>query len=235
MHLRLFIFALVLISLFGWQNHAGAETTDENRRVSETLHGNESVEDEMSNESEEIVDESGIIETDSATDEIIPEQNTFLIFAQMISALALVIVLIYLLLRFVNKRSQSFRSTQMLQNIGGVSLGQSRSVQLVKVGERILVVGVGETIQLLREIDDKKEMELLVKKQQEQFEQLDQPLNKFISFVSGKFTSNKKQEKLKNVPNKANQNEFKDLLEKQLKDLSKSQKNLHDAARERDQ
>ncbi|GAE36040.1 flagellar biosynthetic protein FliO [Halalkalibacter akibai] len=239
MRMRLLIIALFSSTLLGLQQPVVADTTDENRRVSETLLGNESRDE---SETEVIVEESP-----NATDanesnapaDIIPEQNTFLIFAQMISALALVIVLIYLLLRFVNKRSQTFRSSQVLQNIGGVPLGANRSVQLVKVGDRLLVVGVGETIQLLREIEDKQEIEKLLNQQQEQFEQFEQPITKVVKLLSNVTAKKANSNNQSNVNNglkaKTEQDDFKKLLSNQLKDLSKSQKKVHDAVREREE
>ncbi|MFC0558593.1 flagellar biosynthetic protein FliO [Halalkalibacter alkalisediminis] len=230
MRIRFLIIALILSSLLGLQQHVAAETPDENRRVNETLKGNDSTVENVNEEAPAVTD-PWTNDTEPVSDEIIPEQNTFLIFAQMISALALVIVLIYLLLRFLNKRSQSFRSTQMLQNIGGVPLGANRSVQLVKVGNRVLVVGVGESIHLLREIEDAEEVNLIVNQQKEQFEQLDQPINKLFTFVSKKIGLNKA---YPSFTSKSNEDAFKNLLSKQLEDVSKSQEKLYDAVRERD-
>lgn len=39
-------------------------------------------------------------------------------------------------------------------------------MQLVKVGDKLLVVGVGESVQLLHTIEDQAEIEALLKKQQ---------------------------------------------------------------------
>lgn len=62
-----------------------------------------------------------------------------------------------------------------MENLGGTGLGANRSVQLVKVGGRILVVGVGENIQLLKEIDDPKEYEQLLKDHNDKIDQMIQP------------------------------------------------------------
>ncbi|OMI08285.1 flagella biosynthesis protein FliZ [Bacillus swezeyi] len=80
-------------------------------------------------------------------------------FVKMIGALLFVIFLIYALVKFMNKRNRLLKPFQYVENIGGTSLGQNKSVQLIKVGNRVLVVGVGENIQLLKEIDDEKEYE----------------------------------------------------------------------------
>ncbi|EME74282.1 flagella biosynthesis regulatory protein FliZ [Bacillus sonorensis] len=79
-------------------------------------------------------------------------------FVKMIGALLFVIFLIYALVKFMNKRNKLLKPFQYVENIGGTALGQNRSVQLVKVGNKVLVVGVGENIQLLKEIDDEEDV-----------------------------------------------------------------------------
>lgn len=221
--------ALTLLLLTGLPfQSASAEPTDENRSVAESLTDEGPVDEaEEGNQETPVMSEE---EPLGAADEpeVFAQQNTFLIFAQMIAALAFVIFLIYFLLRFLTKRSQSYRSTQMLQNIGGVPLGANRSVQLLKVGDRLLVVGVGETIQLLKEIDQKAEIDRLLMQQQEQLEKFDQPINKLLSLLR---SASKKSQ---SVPLESNNNAFKELLAKQLKGVSDSQHKLHDAVRERD-
>jgi flagellar protein FliO/FliZ len=94
---------------------------------------------------------------------ILPIENqlNFVDYIKMLFSLLFVIALIYVLLRFINKRSRLFGQAQMLDNLGGIPLGANRSVQLIKVGERILVLGVGESIQLLKELEGREEIELL--------------------------------------------------------------------------
>ncbi|MCP3739105.1 flagellar biosynthetic protein FliO [Rossellomorea sp. BNER] len=81
----------------------------------------------------------------------------FLDYVKMLFALVFVIALIYGLLKVINQKSRSFQQSKLIHNLGGTPLGGNRSVQVVKVGTRILVLGVGEDIQLLKEIDSEKE------------------------------------------------------------------------------
>lgn len=234
-----FVFLLLLVIGFPLQS-ASAETTDENRSVFESLeeapiedsqeHHQESPEtiSEEQNEAEDTQNEA------AEESEPFAEQNTIWIFVQMIAALAFVVFLIYALLRFLNKRSQTYRSTQMLQNIGGVPLGANRSVQIVKVGDRLLVVGVGETIQLLKEIENPDEIDQLLQQKQEQIEQFDQPINKIFGLLKNQVGTKKSPVPFENQSSQSNSDAFKELLSKQLKDVSKSQQKLHDAVRERD-
>lgn len=87
--------------------------------------------------------------------------NLFLTFLKLFFSLLLVLALIYLLYHFVVKRTGKFAQVNALKNMGGVSLGANRSLQLVRVGNEILVVGVGETVQLIKEITDPEAIQSL--------------------------------------------------------------------------
>ncbi|MCA1053523.1 flagellar biosynthetic protein FliO [Rossellomorea aquimaris] len=82
---------------------------------------------------------------------------TFFDYVKMIFALIFVVALIYFLLKFINQKGRSFQQTKMINHLGGAPLGGNRSVQVVKVGNQVLVLGVGEDIQLLKEIADEQE------------------------------------------------------------------------------
>jgi flagellar protein FliO/FliZ len=96
-------------------------------------------------------------------------------FLRMIFATIFVVALLYILLKFINKKSKSYQKANSVENLGGTGLGANRSVQLVKVGGRILVIGVGENIQLLKEIDDPEEYEQLLKDHNDKIDQMIQP------------------------------------------------------------
>ncbi|WP_442599511.1 flagellar biosynthetic protein FliO [Neobacillus sp. D3-1R] len=141
---------------------------------------------------------------------------TFFDFVKMIFALLFVIALLYAVLKFVNKKSKSFQSTQMVENLGGTSLGSNRSVQMIKVGNRILVVGVGETIQLLKEIDDQEEYREMIEAYNQRMEQMIQPSDIVTKLLE---RTNKVKSSLPE-----DENQFATLLKKQLKDISNGRK-----------
>ncbi|MDE5412954.1 flagellar biosynthetic protein FliO [Alkalihalobacterium chitinilyticum] len=149
----------------------------------------------------------------------------FMLFMQMIAALAVVIALIYIMLRFVGKRTRSFRDHQTLQSIGGVPLGANRSLQMIKLGDRILVVGVGETIQLIKEIDDETEVAKIMEQHQSEFDRLEEPLTKASTWINQLVTK-------KNQENTKKTLDFSELLDKQLQDVSKSQQQIREAMKE---
>lgn len=155
------------------------------------------------------------------------EDNYVVIFIKMLFALAVVVVIIVFLLKYIGKKSQSYHSTRTLQNIGGVPLGANKSVQLIKVGNQILVVGVGESIQLLKEINDETEVNQIIQQQMQQTDIEQTPFfTHFFNRLKDSATSNKLS---------GNDINFKNLLEKQLKDVKESQKKIYAAIKEKDQ
>lgn len=113
-------------------------------------------------------------ETESNT-EVIQKENTPLEadsggvsitvwdYIKMIFALLFVVALLYGVLRLLNKRNRNFQHNQLIQNLGGVGVGQGKSIQLMQVGNSLYLVGIGENINLLKEITDPQEVEELTK------------------------------------------------------------------------
>jgi len=83
-------------------------------------------------------------------------------YIKMVLALIFVVALFYALMKFLNKRNLNFQRNQLVQNLGGLSLGAQKSVQLLQVGKTLYLVGVGEDVQLLREITDPEEVATLL-------------------------------------------------------------------------
>lgn len=108
-------------------------------------------------------DQSHSAQTNSnnASPSVLGGSNLFIDFVKIVFALLLVLALIYLLYRFAAKRTGKFRTRNALKNLGGVSVGTNRSVQLIRVGNEVMVIGVGDTVQLLKEISDPAEIEVL--------------------------------------------------------------------------
>jgi flagellar protein FliO/FliZ len=90
---------------------------------------------------------------------------------KMILALFFVVALLYFLLKFINQKSRSFQKNRLIQNFGGTPLGGNKSIQIIKAGERILILGVGDDIRLIKEIDDADEIEGFIRQYNENLEQ----------------------------------------------------------------
>jgi flagellar protein FliO/FliZ len=138
---------------------------------------------------------------------------------RLIGATLLVISLIYGLLKFLYRRGQLFSGKKgVIEHLGGTSVGANRSVQLIKVGNRILVIGVGESIQLLREIAEEDEIKEILALHNERLEQMLEP-GKWGARLRDYLADKRKQ------PNGAD-DKFRNMLLKEMQELSVKRKQL---------
>ncbi|MEK5039538.1 flagellar biosynthetic protein FliO [Sporosarcina sp. FSL K6-3457] len=83
-------------------------------------------------------------------------------YIKVMVALLFVVGLLFGLLKVVNRKNRLYDKNRFMKNMGGLSLGQHKSIQLVVIGESYYLVGVGDDIRLLKEITDPAEIEKLV-------------------------------------------------------------------------
>lgn len=140
---------------------------------------------------------------------------TFMDFLRMVLATAFVAGLLYFLLRFINKKSMSYKSSQLVENLGGTSLGANRSVQIVKAGNRLLIVGVGENIKLLKEIDDPEEYKQVIEDYNNKVEQMVQPSDIVTKLL-----------KRTNKEDSRGNSNFSTILKSQLNDMATGRKKM---------
>lgn len=84
-------------------------------------------------------------------------------FIKLIIVLVLILGLIYAFLMFLKKKNAMFHQVKALENLGGISVGQNKSLQIVRVGSKFYLIGVGDNVELLQEIDDEVFIEELTK------------------------------------------------------------------------
>ena len=77
-------------------------------------------------------------------------------------ALAIVITLLIFTIKFLSKRNRAWGTARGLRSLGGISLGQNSSMQIIEVANRIYVVGVGEQVTLLDKLDDPETVEQII-------------------------------------------------------------------------
>jgi flagellar protein FliO/FliZ len=192
--------------------HAG---TDDNKSVSDALKENQKKEDKGTNEENDAPSPLLVEEGEATT---VDHQFSAFDFFNVIFALFLVLMLLYVTLRFIKKKNQTYTYTKTMMNLGGTSLGGNRSVQLVKIGDRILILGVGEDIQLLKEIDSDEEVEQILTSQQNEVQQMLQPSD-LVSKILGQVKALRKE-------NQVADDSFKSILSKQLSELSNGRKKM---------
>ncbi|MED1864223.1 flagellar biosynthetic protein FliO [Fictibacillus nanhaiensis] len=89
-------------------------------------------------------------------------ESTFMMLVKLVFMLGIVLAILYFVLRFIQRKSVSFQDGKNLQSLGGIGIGQNRSVQLIKSGNSVLVVGVGDSVTLLKEITDENEVQMML-------------------------------------------------------------------------
>ena len=82
-------------------------------------------------------------------------------YIKTVLALLFVVGLLLALLKFINRKNRMFDQNRLMKNVGGLSLGQQKSIQLVVIGGSYYLVGVGDEVRLLKEITDPQEIEAL--------------------------------------------------------------------------
>jgi|GEM_PF-1004524 flagellar protein FliO/FliZ len=87
-----------------------------------------------------------------------PPQSGIGSLIAVVLALGFVIVLIMLLVRFLATRNQFWSRTGAIRHLGGIGVGQQKSVQLVQIGKKLYVIGVGNDVRLLDKIEDEEEI-----------------------------------------------------------------------------
>lgn len=207
------VLLLVLIALLGSNQGAFAEQFNSIK---------DCLEDESKCSEDQLKEVENNEETTADNNENTPTVGlTFWDFLKMIFATIFVIALLYTVLKFINKRSRSFSSNQLVENLGGTALGTNRSIQIVKIGNRVLVVGVGEDVKLLKEIDDEEEARQIIEDYNNRMDQLVQPSDIVTKLIER--TRNMKQSNRGEASSS-----FSSTLKAQLEELSKGRKKLLD-------
>jgi flagellar protein FliO/FliZ len=145
-------------------------------------------------------------------DELLQEDSGGSLLFELIKlffALLLVVGLIYAFLFFLKRNNRLGNKLTSLESVGGISLGQNKSVQLIRLGERLYIVGVGENITLLEEIQDKALIEEILKEKE----------NQQANFQAGDLLNTLLPKK-----KKKEKDEFNQLFKKELTRLEKNRK-----------
>ena len=100
--------------------------------------------------------------------------------------------------------------------MGGAPLGSNRSVQVVRIGEKIYILGVGDSVQLLNVIEDEKEFSTLIAEHNDKLDQQIDPKDIFTKLL----------DKWRLGSNKQVSSSFSSELQDQLDHLKKDRKKI---------
>jgi flagellar protein FliO/FliZ len=153
-------------------------------------------------------------------------ESTFMMLVKLVFMLGIVLAILFFVLRFIQRKSVSFQDGKNLQSLGGIGIGQNRSVQLIKTGNSVLVVGVGDSVTLLKEITDEDEVQMM----------LDQRPSQNVSTVTNQLKqkwlksrteeSNKTSDETGTAETKDQTQSFKNMLQSIVQDKKNQQKEL---------
>lgn len=194
--------------------------------VDAAIDSNESIEEYYKNKNKDINEEKESQEkmekSPETTDEPVSEgvSVTAWDYIKMIFALLFVVALLYGLLRFVNSRNKTFQTNQLIQNLGGIGVGQGKSLQLMQVGNSIFLVGIGEDITLLKEITDPAEIETLTKIYEEKVD-----IGNSIPYVS-ELIGRLREKETSNSKMESKNPSFDETFQKRLQEIQKDRSNL---------
>ena len=118
---------------------------------------------------------------------------------KMFFALLLVLALIYIMLKLLNKRNKMYNQIKHLENLGGISVGQNKSIQIIRIGGRFYLVGVGDNVEMLQEITDEEMKEQLLEQGDEEPFQLNALLPSFLRKKAEKKHFNQDSQDFKNL------------------------------------
>ncbi|WP_277584173.1 flagellar biosynthetic protein FliO [Psychrobacillus antarcticus] len=212
---NLVVLSVLLLLTFGIQLDVKAEV-DANESIEEYYNKSNN------NKNNEKESEVNVEETPETTEEPVSVgvSVTAMDYIKMIFALLFVIALLYGLLRFVNSRNKSFQTNQLIQNLGGVGVGQGKSLQLMQVGNSIFLVGIGEDITLLKEINDPEEIEKLTKKYEEKVD-----IGKSIPYIS-ELIGRLKEKGTSKSKSEGKELSFDETFQKKLQEIQKDRSNV---------
>ncbi|WEG11231.1 flagellar biosynthetic protein FliO [Pullulanibacillus sp. KACC 23026] len=94
--------------------------------------------------------------------------SIFPLFLKFIVSFIVVIGLLFLALRYLTKRDKSLQSSGPIISLGGQSLGNNRSLQVLLIGQTIYIIGVGDTVTLIRSVSQGEEYQNLLESYESQ-------------------------------------------------------------------
>lgn len=86
------------------------------------------------------------------------ERSPMLLIIQLIFYTIIIIVMIYGLIKFLALRQKNLQPNRAISLIGGTPLGNNKSLQLVKVGGKVYLIGVADQITLIKEFSNEDEI-----------------------------------------------------------------------------
>lgn len=104
-------------------------------------------------------DQPAVEQEEQPVETAAPEERSFIVvIGQLIFYTLLIVFMIYGLIKFLSMKQKNLQPNQAVKLMGGTALGNNKSLQLVKVGGQIYLIGVGDQVTLIKEFTEDDEI-----------------------------------------------------------------------------
>ncbi len=77
---------------------------------------------------------------------------------KVILALIVIIGLFIILIKFLSQKNSKWFNQRSIKLLGGVQLGQNKSLQIIELGSSLYLIGVGDDVRMVDKIEDQEEV-----------------------------------------------------------------------------
>ncbi|AIQ59216.1 flagellar biosynthetic protein FliO [Paenibacillus borealis] len=112
--------------------------------------------------------------------------NALLNLLKVVFFLAVIVILIVLLIRFLGRRNQTMMSGRSIRTLGAMGLGPNKSIQIIELGGSLYLIGVGENISMMDKITDPAEVALIISAFEDQTSGTDSFMAPLITKIKSK-------------------------------------------------
>ncbi len=159
------------------------------------------------------------------------DKSLVVILFKLIFYTLLILVMIYGLIKFLAVRQKKFQPNQAVKLMGGTPLGNNKSLQLVKVGEKVYLIGVGDQVTLIKEFSELDEINSIETDLENQSTLFASPLATISTSIVN-FSKEKLSKRIETKPNLSFEHLFKQSLNKQKGKQEQLKQDLNEAEAE---
>ncbi|PUB14662.1 flagellar biosynthetic protein FliO [Paenisporosarcina sp. OV554] len=154
---------------------------------------------------------------DSTVSNTSEDKSLVVIIIKLIFYTLLILVMIYALIKFLALRQKKLQPNQAVKLMGGTPLGNNKSLQLVKVGKKVYLIGVGDQVTLIKEFSESDEINNIESDLEKQSTLFTSPLANISTSIASivNFSREKMSKRMGSKPNLSFDHLFKQSLTKQ--------------------
>ena len=156
------------------------------------------------------------------------DKSLVVILFKLIFYTLLILVMIYGLIKFLAVRQKKLQPNQAVKLMGGTPLGNNKSLQLVKVGEKVYLIGVGDQVTLIKEFSESDEINSIETDLENQSTLFTSPLATISTSIVN-FAKEKLSNRMESKPNSSFEHLFKQSLNKQKGKQEQLKQDLNEA------